>query len=144
MAMEPTINTNETAPPEPMSTDQFQRDDPRALYARLRPDQRTAIGEEFARYFRLSADANARDRYGAEISGMLAPEQVAEMHTYAREYHPEILEQVMHHPVTQASLEAPGAKPDEVNTEDEQAIGPTAQGSLDAPAARVEPGGPLP
>ena len=133
MAMEPTAHDAETAPPEPLSTEQFERDDPRALYARLRADQRTAIGQEFARLFRLGSDDEARQRFGGEIKGMLAPEQVAAMHSYARQRHPEVLERVMNHPVTVASLEAPGAKPEAINPEDEQAIGPTAKGSLDAP-----------
>lgn len=143
MAMEPTAHDMETAPPEPMSTEQFERDDPRTLYARLRPDQRTAIAEQFARSFRLSTDEDARQKYGGEIKGMLAPEQVAAMHRYAREHHPEILEQVMQHPVTLASLEAPGAKPEEINPESEEAIGPNAKGSLDSPT-RIESGPMLP
>ncbi|HLZ24266.1 MAG TPA: hypothetical protein VKQ30_19305 [Ktedonobacterales bacterium] len=132
--------SDETATtPEPISTEQFERDDPRALYARLRPDQRTAIGEEFARYFRLGEDASAREMYSAEIKGMLTAEQVAAMHVYARDHHPEILEKVMQHPVTRASLESPGAKPDEVNLEAEQVVGPNAPGSADLPT-RVEHG----
>lgn len=133
MAMEPRARDVESAPPEPLSTEQFERDDPRTLYARLRPDQRTAIGQEFARLFRLGSDAEAKQQFGGEIKGMLAPEQVAAMHRYARDHHPEILEQVMQHPVTRASLEAPGAKAEAINPEEEQAIGPTSMGSLDAP-----------
>lgn len=149
MAMEPTANDATTpeaeTPPEPMSTEQFVRDDPRALYARLRPDQRTAIAEEFARCFRLSADADAREKYGAELAGMIEPEQVAEMHAYARDHHPEILEQVMRHPVTQASLEAPGAKAEEINPEAEQAVGMNVPTDKDIPS-KMDRGvpGPLP
>ncbi|MGH2514712.1 MAG: hypothetical protein ACRDHP_03570 [Ktedonobacterales bacterium] len=139
MAMEPVENESSIPSPEPMSEDQFAHGDPRAMYARMRPDQRTAIAGEFARAFRLSGDAEASAKYGENTAGMVEPEWVAEMHTYARIHHPEIFAEVMRHPVTQASLQAPGAEPDEVNPEAEQAIGTHSPGATDKPT-RVEPG----
>jgi hypothetical protein len=96
----------------PISGDQFTQADPRRLYARMRPDQRTAIAGEFLRLFRLSGDPEAL-RFDKPIEGMLPPERVAELHAYARQHHPEILEQVREHPVTQAALAAPGAEVEE-------------------------------
>jgi glycine/D-amino acid oxidase-like deaminating enzyme len=139
MPVASTESETETSPPQPLSTEQFEHDDPRALYARMRPDQRTAIGEEFARGFRLSSDANAQQRYGAEIKGMLEPERVAEMHGYARTHHPEIFAEVMRHPVTRASLEAPGMQAEAVTADEEQTVGSNVVGSLDRPG-RIEPG----
>lgn len=108
---EPTLPAaeNTVAPDEvaPMSTEEFAQDDPRHIYERMRPDQRTAIAGEFIRLFRLSGDADAQ-RYDSEIHEMWPPERVAELHRYAQQRHPEIFEEVMRHPVTQASLETPG------------------------------------
>lgn len=108
---EPNLPTDEevVAPEEvqPMSTEEFAQDDPRAVYERMRPDQRTAIAGEFMRLFRLSGDPEAQ-RYDTEIVEMWPAERVAELHRYAQQHHPEIFEQVMRHPVTQASLETPG------------------------------------
>lgn len=92
---------------ESMSTEEFAQDDPRHVYERMRPDQRTAIAGEFIRLFRLSGDADAQ-RYDTEIHEMWPPERVAELHRYAQQRHPEIFEEVTRHPVTQASLETPG------------------------------------
>lgn len=92
---------------EAMSTEEFAQDDPRHVYERMRPDQRTAIAGEFIRLFRLSGDPEAQ-RYDTEITEMWPPERVAELHRYAQQRHPEIFEEVMRHPVTQASLETPG------------------------------------
>lgn len=92
---------------EPMSVEEFAQDDPYRVYERMRPDQRTAIAGEFIRLFRLSGDPDAQ-RYDTEISEMWPPDRVAELHQYAQQHHPEIFEEVTHHPVTQASLETPG------------------------------------
>jgi hypothetical protein len=105
-----TTNTQPGA--APISGDQFTQADPRRLYARMRPDQRTAIAGEFLRLFRLSGDPEAL-RFDRPLEGMLPPERVAELHAYARQHHPEILEQVLEHPVTQAALAAPGAEVEE-------------------------------
>jgi hypothetical protein len=93
-----------------MATDLATTEDPEPIYARMRPDQRTAIGEEFIRLFRLSGDPEAQ-RLASEVastfsvpSALLAPEQVAAMHRYARARHPEIFAVVMQHGVTAYAL----------------------------------------
>ena len=125
----------------PISGDQFTQSDPRRLYARLRPDQRTAIAGEFLRLFRLSGDPEAL-RFDTPIEGMLPPERVAELHTYARQHHPEILEQVRDHPVTQAALAAPGAEVEEPAEREEVVVregGAPGAESLSAQSAESGP-----
>lgn len=122
MAHDTTNTQHGTAPgAAPISGDQFTQADPRRLYARMRPDQRTAIAGEFLRLFRLSGDPEAL-RFDKPIEGMLPPERVAELHAYARQHHPEILEQVREHPVTQAALAAPGAEVEEPAEHDEVVV----------------------
>ncbi len=91
--------------------------DVRRLYAHLRPDQRTAIGGEFVRLFRLSGDPEAQ-RFVQPITGMLSASQVAEMHIFARDHLPRVLEEVREHPVTQDALAHPGEEAEEVETEE--------------------------
>jgi hypothetical protein len=114
---------------EPISAEEFERGDPRTVYARMRPDQRTAIAEEFARHFRLSGDPEAQP-YATEITTMLSPERVAELHRYAREHHPEILAEVTQHPVTRFSLAEPSARPVRA---DEAEAAPEAGGDASLP-----------
>lgn len=85
---------------------QFAEGDAAQLYGKMRPDQRTAIGNEFLRLLQLGGDTSMGDQ---EATSELSAEQVAKIHTYARERHPEILHDVWSHPVTQASLAMPGA-----------------------------------
>jgi hypothetical protein len=94
---------------------QFAHADATALYRRMRPDQRTAVGNEFLRLLRLAGDPTGDQR---AASGMLSVEDVARLHTYAREHHPEVLHEVWNHPVTQASLAAPGAQAEPIEHED--------------------------
>jgi hypothetical protein len=84
-------------------TDLATSTDPTEIYTAMRPDQRTAIGLEFQRLFQLAGDA-AAPRFAVHTDGMLTPEEVAALHIYAREHRPELLEQVLRHPVTVASL----------------------------------------
>lgn len=91
--------------------------DIRALYARLRPDQRTAIAGEFIRLFRLSGDPAAQ-QFDKRIQGMLPASQVAEMHIFARDHLPRVLDQVREHPVTHEALAHPGAETAPVETEE--------------------------
>src|SRR5262249_21064851 len=86
---------------------QFTEGNATQLYSKLRPDQRTAVGNEFLRLLQLAGDNSMGEH---ESTGELSAEQVAKLHTYARERHPEILHRVWSHPVTQASLAAPGAE----------------------------------
>ncbi|WIG61364.1 MAG: hypothetical protein OJF49_004112 [Ktedonobacterales bacterium] len=110
-----------SAPVHVPSEQEFRDGDARALYARMRPDQRTAIGDEFLRQFRLSDDAEAR-KQDRKVDGMLSADEVAALHVYAREHHPEIVEKVWKHPVTQASLRAPGVAAPPMSKEEEEAM----------------------
>jgi hypothetical protein len=112
------------------SLDQIERVDPVELYATMRPDQRTAIGNEFVRYLTLAGDPmaeqlrpkvvdEAMERGGEAARGttepkpaaMLSAEEVARMHVYARDQRHDVFERVMEHPVTRASLERRGQAP---------------------------------
>jgi hypothetical protein len=94
---------------------QFAEADVTRLYSRMRSDQRTAIGNEFLRLLRLAGDNSEGER---DAAGMLSAQEVARLHTYTRERHPEILREVWKHPVTQASLATPGAEAEPVEHED--------------------------
>lgn len=116
----PGAHEQHVAPPEmrpEIAFDQRTDSDIQALYARLRPDQRTAIGGEFVRLFRLSGDPAAQ-RFTHPIEGMLTADQVAEMHIFARDHLPGVLEQVRMHPVTQEALAHPGLESAPVETEE--------------------------
>lgn len=127
----------------PISADEFRTGDATRLYRRLRPDQRAAVGLEFLRLLRLSGDPQANDVSGGAFgtastqatdiditqrlmqhepqpAPIVSAEQAARVHTYVRERHPDLFEQVLEHPVTQASLAAPGAEP--VETPDQPDI----------------------
>jgi hypothetical protein len=86
-----------------MSTDLFEREGPAPVYEKLRPDQRTAIGEEFMRVLRYTGDAQA-PQFPLDVNGTLSTEQVSNLHSYAREHYPELFAEVMHHPVTAGAL----------------------------------------
>ncbi|MBF6591844.1 MAG: hypothetical protein IVW57_15150 [Ktedonobacterales bacterium] len=88
---------------ETTSPEAFDFQNPVAVYAQMRPDQRTAIGLEFSRLLNLSGDGTA-PRFALDARGMLSAEQAATLHQYARERHPDIFAQVMRHPVTRSSL----------------------------------------
>lgn len=107
----------ETPPVEKLNFDQPTDRDIRALYARMRPDQRTAIGGEFIRLFRLSGDPAAQ-QFVKPIEGMLPAGQVAEMHIFARDHLPQVLAKVRDHPVTQDALAHPGEEVAPVETEE--------------------------
>jgi hypothetical protein len=94
---------------------QFAQADVAGLYGRMRPDQRTAVGNEFLRLLQLAGDDAVGER---EANGMLSAQEVARLHAYTREHHPGILHEVWNHPVTQAALAAPGAEAEPVEHED--------------------------
>jgi hypothetical protein len=91
-----------------MAIDLSTTPDPAAVYAQMRPDHRTAIAEEFMRVLQLAGDT-ASPRFRLAPQETLTPEQVATLHVYTREHHPDLFATVMQHPVTRlalASLEA--------------------------------------
>ncbi len=86
-----------------MAIDLSTTQDPAAVYAQMRPDQRTAIAEEFMRVLRLAGDT-AGPRFTLAPQETLTPEQVATLHVYTREHHPDLFAMVMRHPVTLLAL----------------------------------------
>lgn len=107
-----------------------QDQDVAGLYARMRPDQRTAVANEFIRVLALAGDPTVqrfsqeeqlrqREMTDAAAPGSAVPvppqmqpaEAVVELHQYVRERHADLFEQVMRHPVTVAAMRAPGAAP---------------------------------
>lgn len=102
---------------QPLDFNQPTDRDIRRLYARLRPDQRTAIGGEFIRLFRLSGNPEAQ-RFVKPMDGMFSASQVAEMHIFARDHMPQVLDEVRDHPVTREALAHPGEEVEEVETEE--------------------------
>ncbi|HEX3272861.1 MAG TPA: hypothetical protein VHR15_19615 [Ktedonobacterales bacterium] len=113
----------------------FDQADAAALYEQMRPDQRTAIALEFVRCLRLAGDP-AADQFTAEaqqtetsqqgsvaeeqvvVTGgaletprLLSAQQAAAVHRYTFERHPDCFTEVLHHPLTQAVLAAPGEPP---------------------------------
>jgi len=110
----------------------FDQADAAALYEQMRPDQRTAIANEFVRCLRLAGDP-AAEQFTAEaeqtespqqssvaeeqvvVTGgaletprLLSAQQAAAIHRYTFERSPDCFTQVLHHPLTQAVLAAPG------------------------------------
>ncbi len=122
----------------PMSADEFARDDPRRIYERMRPDQRTAIAGEFIRLLRLADDPDAR-RYDTHIDAMWPPERVAELHRYTQQHHPDIFADVLRHPVTRASLESPGVVVQTGSSADEKAVPGPVPDLPDKHDARILP-----
>lgn len=131
-----------------ISQDDFTTADPQALYARMRPDQRTAIANEFVRCLRLAGDPGvarftgedaggepgagqpetARQSFDARPPALESPEQVASIHTYTREQRPDLFEQVARHPVVLASLAHAGDRVEEaVQKEDVIVQGPPVE-----------------
>lgn len=147
--------------PTPISPEEFRTGDATRLYSRLRPDQRAAVGLEFLRLLRLAGDPQAAAlgggafgatgvektdasvterllRHEPQPAPIVSAEQTATLHRYVLEHHPDAFEQVLNHPVTQASLRAPGAEPEELSDEPEiklpQADVPHTTTMLDHPA----------
>ena len=134
-----------------ISQDDFTTADPQALYARMRPDQRTAIANEFIRLLRLAGDPGVARFTGEDAGGepsadrpetagksfdaqppaLESAKQVASIHTYTREHRPDIFEQVAHHPVTIASLAHAGERVEEaVQQEDVIVQGPSPEDTI--------------
>lgn len=140
MASSTPIHAHDTV--NPISADEFRAGDATRLYSRLRPDQRAAIGLEFLRVLRLAGDPQANEvsgdsfgtataqssdvgitqrlmQHAPQVAPIVSAEQAARVHEYVRERRPDLFKQVMDHPVTQASLAAPGAEPVETSDQPE-------------------------
>lgn len=103
------------------ATERFrQGDNVRDLYEQMRPDQRTAMAGEFIRLLGLANDPQAeqfRQQFqrhtqiaAVEKDELLSADEVAKVDSYVREKHPEMIEQLLRHPVTESALKMPGAR----------------------------------
>lgn len=103
------------------TTERFMRGDAmRDLYERMRPDQRTAIAGELIRLLVLSGDDHAEQfrqqfQQHTQITSdaseeLLSADQVAAVDSYVRQQHPELIAQLLTHPVTQSALRSPGTR----------------------------------
>jgi hypothetical protein len=106
----------------PDATSRFERGmDMEELYGLMRPDQRTAIAGEFIRLLSLTDDRQAeqfrRDFQehmrltGSANDELLSVEQAVAVDRYVRQKHPEMIGQMLRHPVTQSALAMAGAQP---------------------------------
>lgn len=112
-----------------ISSDQFAHSDPTDIYKQMRPDQWTAIANEFVRVLKVAGDSQAErfagaatpaNRQSTETPVLKTLDQAVAVHTYTREHYPNLFAEVTRHPVTVASLQTPGA-PAEVETSEENA-----------------------
>jgi hypothetical protein len=103
------------------ATDRFERGEGvEELYGQMRPDQRTAIAGEFIRLLALAGDDHAEQfRVGfqehtqlttAATDKLFTADQVGAVDSYVRQKHPEMIAQMLRHPVTQSALAMPGAQ----------------------------------
>lgn len=100
-----------------ISTDQFAHSDPTDIYKQMRPDQWTAIANEFLRVLKVAGDSQA-DRFAGEVAPagqqttsppvLKTLDQAVAVHMYTRDHYPELFAEVARHPVTVASLQTPG------------------------------------
>lgn len=100
-----------------ISTDQFAHGDPADIYKQMRPDQWTAIANEFVRVLKIAGDSQA-DRFAGEAAAdgqqttstpvLKTLDQAVAVHVYTRDHYPDRFAEVAQHPVTVASLRTPG------------------------------------
>ncbi|HLV99119.1 MAG TPA: hypothetical protein VKT82_10650 [Ktedonobacterales bacterium] len=91
-----------------MSGSQFSYENLEGVYARLNPQQRTTLAQEFLRGFRQTGNSSAEPFLSLNLK-KVTPQQLAVMHQVAREKHPDVLGRVMHHPIVSALLGGFGA-----------------------------------
>ena len=112
-----------------ISSDQFAHGDPTDIYKQMRPDQWTAIANEFVRVLTVAGDSQTEHFTGEVAPGgrqaTNAPvlktfDQAVAVHMYTRDHYPNLFAEVTHHPVTVASLQTPGA-PVEIDASEENA-----------------------
>jgi hypothetical protein len=103
------------------ATERFrQGDNVRDLYERMRPDQRTAMAGELIRLLGLANDPQAEQfrqqfRQHTQITSgatdeLLSADEVAGVDSYVRQRHPEMVDQLLRHPVTESALKMPGVQ----------------------------------
>lgn len=87
-----------------MSED-FSSQDPAEIYAKLTPEQRAAIAQQFQQGFQQSGN-QAAQQLAAVNPTSATPQQLADMHKHAREEHKGLFGVVMNHPVASIALGA--------------------------------------
>jgi CO dehydrogenase/acetyl-CoA synthase beta subunit len=88
-----------------MSNDDLANLSPQEVYARLTPEQRAALAQQFTQGLKASDHPVAQQL--AQVDPQTAtPEQVAQMHEHVREHHKGLLQLVMDHPIATAALGA--------------------------------------
>jgi hypothetical protein len=86
-----------------MSNEDLANLTPAEIYARLTPEQRAALAQQFTQGLQQSDHPVAQQL--AQVDPQAAtPEHLAQMHEHAREHHPGLLGLVMEHPVATAAL----------------------------------------
>ena len=73
------------------------------FYTQMDPAQRAAIAGEFIDRFRQLNDPGARE-YARVDPHFTSPNQLAQMHEFATEMHPEVLADMMKNPAIAAAL----------------------------------------
>jgi hypothetical protein len=86
-----------------MSDMSGQPRNPVDLYTELEPAQRAAIAEEFIDRFRQLDDPGAR-QFARVDPHYTSPNQLAQMHEYAADTHPEVLADMMKNPAIASAL----------------------------------------
>ena len=82
---------------------QNQGQDPVSAYSSLDSDKRSLVAQAFIQRFAGQNDPQAQ-LYGQLDPSSVSPGQLAEMHQYAAQNHPQILNEVMQHPVVTDNL----------------------------------------
>ncbi len=125
-----------------ISAEQFAHSDPAGIYSQMRPDQWTAIANEFLRVLKVAGDPEV-DRLASEFAPadqqvtptavLKTRDQVVAIHMYTRDHYPDLFAEVARHPVTVASLQAPGAPAMAEESAEEKAfiVGPESDSETD-------------
>lgn len=81
-----------------------QSQDPSSAYGSLDSDKRTLVAQAFIQRFAGRSNDPQAQQYGAMDPQSVSADQLAEMHQYASQNHPDILGDVMQHPVIANNL----------------------------------------
>jgi hypothetical protein len=76
---------------------------PREAYSRLDPEQMPQIAAEFTRHLEQVPDPVAQD-FAHRNPRRVSPDDLAAMHRYVEERHPQVLSRVLQHPLFAAAL----------------------------------------
>ena len=80
-------------------------DQPQEFYGQLDPQQQQIAGQQFQQQFAQSSDPYVQQQgWGQMDPSQMGPEQLGQMHDYAQQNDPSMLNRVMDHPVLDAAL----------------------------------------